>query len=53
MEAEMEQIIVLLIGFISAVLMFIGDMTLYYDRNDYCSVSMTIATNSAKYLHIP
>ncbi len=26
---------ILLIGFIGAVLMFLGDMTLYYDRNDY------------------
>lgn len=31
----MKLVGILLIGFIGAVLMFMGDMTLYYDRNDY------------------
>ena len=31
----MTLIVVLLVGFVGAVLMFIGDMTLYYDQNDY------------------
>ena len=33
----MKPVFVLLIGFFGAVLMFIGDMTLYYDRNDYAN----------------
>ncbi len=31
----MKLVGILLIGFIGATLMFLGDMTLYYDRNDY------------------
>jgi len=34
-DIMMELKSILLIGFIGSVLMFFGDMALYYDRNDY------------------
>lgn len=36
----MELIIILVVGLIAALLMFCGDMLLYYDKRDYASDGM-------------